>query len=217
MYMGARVTLCLSLPEYTSRFPDVQHFLKRAQEFFIEATTQIRRRFPIGDSTVEMLQVLNPDTNHSTHPSLVPLASKFPNIIATVQLQQLDNEWRKLTLVSLPFDYSDMDPDIFWSRLAKISDGTGALQFSVLSTFMRTMLCLPHANVDVERLFSSVALIKTRVRNRLHTSTVRAILKTKQGVASAGGCVNFVPPAGAKDRMGSRILYVDSGSDSSAD
>ena len=58
--------------------------------------------------------------------------------------------------------------------------------------------------------FSSVNLIKTKSRNRLHTRTVGALLKVKQGVAAAGGCVEFIPPAGAKARMQSNILYADS-------
>ena len=67
---------------------------------------------------------------------------------------------------------------------------------------MGSLLCLPNANVDVERVFfSSVNLIKTKIRNRLHTKTVGALLKVKRGVAKGGGCMNFTPPPGAKARM----------------
>ena len=55
MYMGAKVTLCLSAPEYRQRGPDVQHFLRCAQDFFIEAALEIRKRFPIGDPVIKML------------------------------------------------------------------------------------------------------------------------------------------------------------------
>lgn len=166
MYMGARVALCLPTQQYRQRAPDVQHFLKRAQEFYIEAASQIRNRFPIGDPVIEMLQVLDPAANHSKFPSLVPLAAKFPNILLESKLQLLDNEWRKLSLVSLPFDSEDMEPEEFWGQLNEITDGTGAPQFNVLCTFMQCLLCLPHANVDVEkRVFSSVSSIKTKARN----------------------------------------------------
>ena len=207
MYMGARVTLCLSEREYMERGPDVQHFLKRAQEFFIEAAQQIQKRFPIGDLIVEMLQVLDPDVSHSTFPSLVPLATRFPNLISVDKLQQLDNEWRKLSLVELPFDSQGMDPEVFWARLGKVTDGTGASQFLTLCTFMGALLCLPHANVDVERVFSSVNLIKTKTRNRLHTETVGALLKVKRKVSKTGGCFNFTPPREVKERMSSSVLY----------
>ena len=50
-----------------------------------------------------------------------PLATIFPNKIPVSKLQQLDNKWRKLSLVSLPFDCEDIDPEVFWGRLSKTS------------------------------------------------------------------------------------------------
>ena len=200
MYMDAQVTLCLSAPKYRQRGPDVQHFLRRAQDFFIEAALEIRKHFPIGDPVIEMLQVLDPDVSHSKFYSLVPLASRFPNLIPTSKLQQLDNEWRKLSFTTLPFDSEGMGPEVFWGR-GKLANGERTPQFHTLSAFMGSLLCLPHANVDVECVFSSVNLIKTKVRNRLHTKTVGALLNVKQDVAKAGGCVNFTLSPGAKARM----------------
>ena len=65
MYMGTKVALCLPSHEYQNKGPDVHYFLKRVQEFYIEACTQIKRRFPIGDPIIKMLQVLKPDVKHS--------------------------------------------------------------------------------------------------------------------------------------------------------
>ena len=127
MYMGAKVTLCLSVPEYRQRGPDIQHFLRRVQDFFIEAALEIRKRFPIGDPVIEMLQVLDPNASHAKFPSLVPLASRFPNLIPISKLQQLDNEWRKLSFTTLPFDSEGMEPEVFWGRLGKKSNGVGTL------------------------------------------------------------------------------------------
>ena len=173
--------------------------------FFIEAALEIQKRFPIGDPVIEMLQVLDPNASHAKFPSLVPLASRFPNLIPISKLRQLDNEWRKLSFTTLAFDSEGMKPEVFWGRLGKISNGVGTLQFHTLSAFMGSLLCLPHANVDVERLFSSVNLIKTR--NRMHTKTVGALLKVKRGIAKAGGCMNFSRPPGAKARKSADILY----------
>ena len=96
-----------------------------------------------------------------------------------------------------------MGPEEFCGRLHKITDGTGNAQFGILCEFMQSLLCLPHANVDVERVFSSVSSIKTKSRNRLQTSTVRALIKVKDGVKISGGCVKFSPPVGAKSRVSS--------------
>ena len=63
-------------------------------------------------------------------------------------------------LISLPFSHEDMDPEEFFSRLNKLSDGTGNPPFGVLCRFMQTLLCLPHSNVNVERIFSDVSAKK---------------------------------------------------------
>ena len=79
---------------------------------------------------------------------------------------------------------------------------------------MKTLLCLPHANVDVERIFSEVNNIKTRKRNRLKLKTLQAILQVKQGVRESGGCTKFSPPQGARQLMAAHTLYDFSESDS---
>ena len=86
---------------------------------------------------------------HSEFPSLVPLATRFSNFLPPLKLQCLDDEWRRLGIGPLPFEHEDMDPEEFWHRLSLISDGTDTPPFRVLCQFMQTLLCLPHANVDV--------------------------------------------------------------------
>ena len=56
-----------------------------------------------------------------------------------------------------------------------------------------------------------------KTRNRLHTGTVRALLKAKDGIKGLGGCVAFTPASGIKDRMVSETLYHCSSSSCSDD
>ena len=77
----------------------------------------------------------------------------------------------------------------------EMKNGANIPQFQTLTTFMRNLMSLPHANVEVERIFSSVNFIKTQTRNRLQTKTVRALLKAEDGIKSLGGCVQFTPSA----------------------
>ena len=108
-----------------------------------------------------MLEVLDPDTNQAKFPSLVPLAVRFPNIVPEAKLQTLDDKWRKLSVEPLPFDHEDMEPEEFWRTLSTDKNGAGSVQFLRLCSFMHCLLSLPHANVDIERVFSSVNLTKT--------------------------------------------------------
>ena len=194
------------------------YFLGCVQKFYIEGACQIKKRFPLDAPEIEMLEALDPSSDsQSKFPSLVPLCSRFPNLVDQLKLQIIDNEWRRLKIVSLPFDQEGMDPEEFWGRLSKIEDGGGSPQFGMLCYFMQSLLSLPHANVDVERIFSSVNLIKTKTRNRLHTSTVRSLLKVKDGVKSAGSCTTFKPDSATKMRMQSDTLYHCAASDCESD
>ena len=135
MYMGAKVTLLLATAEYKQRPVDVQYFLSKVQEFFVEAICQIRQRFPIGDPKIEMFEVLDPNADHCKFPSLVPLAATFP-VITESKLQQLDDQWRRLAIVTLPFDKEDMEPEEFWGKLFQVKDGAGYAQFETLCNFV---------------------------------------------------------------------------------
>ena len=92
--MGAHVSLCLAENVYKerARLGEVYHFLKCIQDFYIEAAVQIRKRFPLRDPVMKMLQVIDPKTSMSFLPSL-PLASRFSNILLESKIQQLDSEW----------------------------------------------------------------------------------------------------------------------------
>ena len=82
--------------------------------------------FQLGQ--LRICKLLDPNVSHSKFPSRVPIASRFPNITAS-KLQKLDDEWRRLSLVTLPFEHEDMYPEMFLGKLATISDDTGVLQF----------------------------------------------------------------------------------------
>ena len=167
MYMGAQVTLCLFAPEYRQRGPDIQHFFETCTRFLYWSCFGYTEMLP-NWRPCNWDAALDPDVSHSKLLLLVPLVSRFPNLIPTLKLQQFDNEWRKLFYYPAPAIWRGMETEVFWGRLEKLSNGEGTLHFT-FSTFMGSLLCLPHANVDVERMFSSVNLMKT---NRLHTKTV---------------------------------------------
>jgi len=78
------------------------------------------------------------------------------------QMQRPDDEWCRLGISPLSFEYEDMDPEEFWHCLNLITDGTDIPPLKILCNFMKMPLCLPHANMDVERTFSDVTAVKTK-------------------------------------------------------
>lgn len=72
-------------------------------------------------------------------------------------------------------------------------------------------MCLPHANADCERVFSSVNCLKTKLRQRLNTETINGILHAKQNIKggrqSSNNCVKFTPSDDMLSRMTKAKLY----------
>ena len=211
IYLGVNVAAELVKPEVLGKRDLVEDFLTRSRDFLATAAVQIKQRFPLNDPVIGQLQVLNPSCSHEEYPTLVPLALRFPNLIQQSDLQQFDNEWRRLTFAKLPFNHEGMAVDEFWGQFATVTDGAEEAQFATLCRFMKSLLVLPHANADTERVFSHVNLIKTDTRNRLKTDTVSALLSVKEGIKStAGDCCKFSPNEELIKRMQSAVLYDES-------
>lgn len=52
------------------------------------------------------------------------------------------------------------------------------------------LLIIPHSNAEVERLFSAMNVIKTKLRNRMQLPMLTAILSIKAGLKRHNKCCN---------------------------
>ena len=126
-------------------------------------------------------------------PSLSDLAKALPRIKIN-DIQELDNEWRLLDCIPLSHLLADKCGVVhFYQKLALVNDPFDQPRFKNLSTFILKVLSLPVSNVDVERIFSKVKLIKTDVRNNLKTETVAALTILSQAVHEQEACYEFRP------------------------
>lgn len=64
----------------------------------------------------------------------------------------------------------------FWAEVLLFKDAAGNNLFADLAKFAIDVLSLPWSNADVERVFSQLNTVKTKLRNRLITETVNAVL-----------------------------------------
>ena len=194
--MGEHVSNFLTQSNIAEIRLEVKGFLEHVQLFFIEAASQIKKRFPIDDEILKSLAFLNPETINSTATTeVIRVASKFPNIITGTELNKLDDEWRELQFMDpsdLP-EFSSRRKDVvtFWGNLGKMTDTSGESRFPTISKLSKSLLSLPHSNADVERIFSQVTLIKTKTRNKLKTETLDALILVKQGLPC--NCIEFKP------------------------
>ena len=168
-------------------------------KFLVELCVQIRKRFDFSeDSVLSMISCLDPEEALSPKramSSLVKLALKFPRLIPENDLDKLEDEWRALLYSRDQLSpLAGKTPVAFWSELQQVTDGTGEPKFPVLCQLMCALLTLPHSSACVERVFSHVNIVKTKVTNRLHASTVANRLLARQHfMRQDKQCYNWTP------------------------
>jgi hypothetical protein len=73
-------------------------------------------------------------------------------------------------------------------------DAANKPRYGNVSRFALSLLCLPFSNATVERLFSLMNVVHTKLRNRLQVRSTEAILHIRYGLISQElSCVNFQP------------------------
>ncbi len=189
MYLGVNVdTELRSSAQYEK--VAIDRFRLNCLEFYIEAASQINKRFSFGSEKLEILKALSPKVVFNKEiPSLVTLLHIYSHIVPG-DMQEVDTEWRILSnsLVTLVDVDSTMKPEEFWSKVGKVNYMDNQPMVPHLSKFMKTLLCLPHSSATVERLFSAINRMKTKTRNRLSTETLVGLLQTRQSLKVSSSC-----------------------------
>jgi len=119
-------------------------------------------------------------------PSLRDLVTAFPRI--STNPQHLDNEWRAVDHNLIPEEMRNIiNPETFFTAIGTLRDELGHRMFETISEFALQILSLPTSNVVVERLFSKVNLLKSKIRNKISTSTLTSLILSSEMIKVAGG------------------------------
>ena len=96
----------------------------------------------------------------------------------------------------------------FWSEVLHYSDSSGGNPFKELATFAINLLILPNLNAKVEHLFSSINIVKSKLRNKMQLSMLSAILAVKYGLKRHSKCYkNFHLPTQVIRKNGTMESY----------
>ncbi|CAN8007314.1 unnamed protein product [Ixodes pacificus] len=119
--------------------------------------------------------------------------------IAAIELQ-----WNKLTLVR----WNKLDTTVaFWDEVKKYRDASNTNPFLDLADFALATLVLPWSNAEVERVFSQMNIVKSKLRNRMSTEMMTAILTVRAGLRRENKCFsNYELPSDVK-KIGTMEAY----------
>lgn len=81
-------------------------------------------------------------------------------------------------------------------------------RYDELSSLVIMILSLPHSNGEIERVFSQMNIIKSKLRNRMKTESANALLHIRYGLRRTGNtCVTYELPNTILDLVGSNEKY----------
>ncbi|KAK7083260.1 hypothetical protein SK128_003864 [Halocaridina rubra] len=148
----------------------------RCQALLQEALKQVEKRLPDSVDIFKGLSFFNP------HKLLSQIQKGHFEDLPCLHLTEnnfdlIESQYKKINLVQWseeePFVKNGIPKDSlnFWLGVAKHSS------FKELSTFALTCLITPASNAIVERIFSLVAAIKTKPRNRTQTRLLESFVR----------------------------------------
>lgn len=162
---------------------DVHIMKTRCQDFLIEANAQLEKRVNENLDIISSVNNFNPRECLShfrkdlhDFPTHFFEFHKFDN-------DKVANQYRKLLLVNWKNEFDDKnipdDPVAFWSGVRKYKDALNENCFEELAIVALSAYCLPVSNAVVERIFSHVTNVKSKVRNKLSTELLSAIIRVR--------------------------------------
>lgn len=195
-------TLLLQLTE-----PDQNQILEKCTNFISTLLSQVQSRTERNRSIMAKIALINmafvqpqPDiADLLFDPDLSP--------IITADKYVLLRQWGQLQDVAGEFFYKEWSDLSFWIDIKAKTLPNGE-NFSEISDFALKMLSICFSNAGIERIFSEMNSVKTKVRNRMGSALLNAILAIKHALRRENSCCHSFPlmPQALKD-IGHMSLY----------
>lgn len=175
MYFGVKTEVLYT----TVSAAELYSFKIRALDFLGTVSQEIKKRFDFKNETLRLIEMFDPKNALSgDYTSIVPFINKFSNCVPLEDLEALNLEWRLLPEYKEKLSQFE-EVEEFWTKVGSIKVGNETI-FPRLFKFATAILSLPHSSPTTERIFSSLNLIKTKIRNRLQIQTCDSLLQAKE-------------------------------------
>lgn len=103
----------------------------------------------------------------------------------------LSSQWRNVQLEDWEngqVDRSTTDPVKYWTQVGCFQNECSNQPYKQIAEHCLGQLTIAHSTACVERIFSQVATTKTKIRNRMNTNTLEAILRIKTHLGNRNRC-----------------------------
>lgn len=167
----------------------------RCHKFLIRACKELLARIPENVETLKKVKNLSPTIclSHTRPPfSELPL-----ELADQSKITEIESQWRQALTMDWDHIFDGNIPTIgslFWTKAITITNAGGDLVIKELAEFALKAYSLPISNALVERVFSRVTSVKTKLRNRMGLELLTSILRIKTSLELNGTCCSSFDP-----------------------
>ncbi|XP_068210356.1 E3 SUMO-protein ligase KIAA1586-like [Palaemon carinicauda] len=178
LYLGYETENLLSeLPKHLPEDRE-KNLRERCSKFLIILIKELRNRLPDNVQVLKTMSLLSVEnTLRVVKNSIVPLLESLS--INPESITKIEFQWSNITLVKW---CETKDTVKFWAEVKGYKDAANINPYEELSSVALTVLSLPHSNAEIERVFSHMNIIITKLRNKMKTDTTNALLHIRYGL-----------------------------------
>ena len=201
----------------------------RCWAFMLKLVEETEKRIPNNLEVFEKVKAFKPD-------SVISGSVNFSNLqllgsCDDEELPVLENQWRQLSQVEWAETkmFKDKplpkDPVMFWSSVREYKgtsvgddeDLNNNRIFLEVSDFVLGKLTIAHSTAAVERTFSILSCVKTKLRNRMKSSTVEAVIRIRTYLYNRDKCCKSISVSDEMLKLFTSKIYSSSDKDSCKD
>ncbi|KAI4813109.1 hypothetical protein KUCAC02_024457 [Chaenocephalus aceratus] len=204
--LDSLVSLIKSAAELLLAPEEKDQVRKRCVAFTISLTHELRLRLPDNIEALQYMSVFNVEKtlNHSKSLGEIEKIAKLLGY-SPADIDKIVQQWRSIHLRKWNETKNTVG---FWVEVWKFRDTADNNPFHELTMAAVSVLSLPHANAEVERLFSQMSVVKSKLRNRMSLQTLNSILYVRYGLKLSGdACYEHKLPDDVLQLFGTSSAY----------
>lgn len=181
---------------------------ERCIKFNILLIKELQQRLPDNIEIFKKIEILSPSNTLKQHKEEISPLCKLLGYPDN-EIEKIDSQWKKISVIT--WNDSNTSATSFWAEVNNFKDASNTNPFKELSNFALTVLSCPWSNAEVERVFSSMNIIKSKARNKMGTLLLTSLLQIRSGLKRNNKCChNFKLPSEVVKHIGTNSIYKNS-------
>ncbi|KAJ8671965.1 hypothetical protein QAD02_003224 [Eretmocerus hayati] len=178
---------------------DKKWVLEYAEQFYVTAITEMRKRLFIHRNLFERLIFMEPRVALGEDRSFDNIRYVCENHLTFLDAEATRLEWERLPQSFTRdqiVEYSDLDAEDFWKIIMNLKEND-VVQYPKLIELSAAISCIPHSNAEPERSFSDVNEVRDPLGNQtgIKLLNARCFLRSYVHAYPQKDAIHFVPNA----------------------